>query len=134
MAISPLAQAQARARYQQTQTLTVSPGQLVVLLYDGVLRFARRARLALDERNIEAAHTALLRTQAIIGELDATLNDDAGAIATNLHRIYAYCQQRLIEANVRKDPAPIGEVILHFEALLEAWRVVAAETGVRANG
>ncbi len=126
MTTPTLAQAAARARaqqqYQQAQALTVTPGQLVVLLYDGVLRFARRARLALADRNYEAAHNALCRTQAIIAELDATLNDEAGAIATNLHRIYAYCLQRLIEANVQKDAERVGEVITHFEALLEAWR------------
>jgi flagellar protein FliS len=126
MTTSTFAQAAARARaqqqYQQAQTLTVSPGQLVVLLYDGVLRFARRARLAIADRNYEAAHNALCRAQAIISELDATLNDDTGAIATSLHRIYAYCLQRLIEANVQKDADRVGEVITHFETLLEAWR------------
>ncbi len=134
MTLSSLAQAQAqvaRARakqqYQQAQTLTVTPGQLVVLLYDGVLRFARRARLALEDRTYEAAHNALIRAQAIINELDATLNDDAGAISVNLHRIYAYCLQRLVEANVKKDAAPIGEVITHFETLLAAWRQAVAE-------
>jgi flagellar secretion chaperone FliS len=141
MAISSLAQAQAQAararatqQYQQAQTLTVTPGQLVVLLYDGVLRFARRARMALADHNFEAAHNALVRTQDIITELDATLNDDAGAISTNLHRIYAYCLQRLIEANVKKDADLVGEVITHFEALLASWREAVSEVDKAPKG
>lgn len=114
--------ARATQRYQQGQTLTVTPGQLVVQLYDGVLRFAHRARLALAEGHFEAAHIALCRSQDIITELDATLDDSAGVVATNLHRLYDYCLRRLIEANVTKNADLVGEVIAHFEVLIDAWR------------
>lgn len=118
----------ASAQYQQGQTLTVSRGQLIVLLYDGALRFLRRARLAIANQEIEAAHTAICRAEDILAELDATLDDSAGAVATNLHRIYAYCLQRLIAANVAKDAQPIGEVMAYLEALLAAWRQAVAAT------
>lgn len=118
--------ARAQQQYQQTQAQTVSPGQLVVMLYDGVLRFSRRARTALAAHDYEAAHNALCRAQDIIAELDATLDDRAGAISTNLHRIYQYCLLRLVEANIQKDLAPLDEVIGHFAALSETWRQVVA--------
>jgi flagellar secretion chaperone FliS len=114
--------ARAQQQYQQTQAQTVSPGQLVVMLYDGVVRFGRRARTALAEHDFEAAHNALCRTQDIIAELDATLDDRAGAISVNLHRIYDYCLLRLVEANVAKRTEPVDEVIAHFQALAESWR------------
>ncbi len=126
----------ARQHYQQAQALTVSPGQLVVLLYDGALKFMRRARMALDDRQLEVAHNAICRAQNIIVELDSTLDDRAGNVSEDLHRIYDYCYRRLIEANMSKDPAPLGEVIAHFEALLETWRqVVSAHdaTGTPGN-
>ena len=135
-ALARASAARATKQYQQAQTLTVTPGQLVVLMYDGVLRFARRARLALADGKYEAAHNALCRTQDIIAELDATLDDSAGAIATNLHRLYDYCNRRLIEANVSKNADLVGEVIMHFEPLLEAWRVAVAtvdQTGKAGN-
>lgn len=120
----------ASARYQQGQTLTVSGGQLVVLLYDGALKFLRRALVGIASHDIEAAHNGICRAQDILAELDATLDDSAGAISLHLHRIYEYGVRRLIEANVAKDAAPIHEVIALLEPLLEAWRaaVAAVET------
>lgn len=112
----------ATAHYQEGQTLTVSPGQLVILLYEGALRFLRRARIAIDSGDIEASHQAIRRAQDIIFELDATLDPETGAIATNLHRIYEYCLRRLVEANMLKSVEPIGEVIGYCEVLADAWR------------
>jgi flagellar protein FliS len=128
-----LAQVQAQRatrNYQQAQALTVTPGQLVILLYEGALKFMRRARQALDERDLEAAHNALCRAQEIVIELDATLDARGGSVTENLHRVYDYCYRQLVQANVAKDPAPVDEIIGHFEQLLEAWRqaVAAVET------
>lgn len=128
--------ARAQQQYQQTQAQTVSPGQLVVMLYDGVVRFGRRARAALVAHDHEEAHTALCRVQDIIAELDATLDDRAGEISVNLHRIYHYCLLRLVEANVAKQTEPVDEVIAHFVALADSWRAALAsieQAGVTAN-
>ncbi|MBA3823816.1 MAG: flagellar export chaperone FliS [Ktedonobacterales bacterium] len=118
--------ARAQQQYQQTQAQTVSPGQLVVMLYDGVVRFSRRAHAALTTHDYETAHNALCRAQDIIAELDATLDDRAGAISTNLHRIYQYCLLRLVEANVEKRTEPVDEIIAHFMALADSWRQAIA--------
>jgi flagellar secretion chaperone FliS len=118
--------ARAQQQYQQTQAQTVSPGQLVVMLCDGVVRFSRRAHTALVEHDYETAHNALCRAQDIIAELDATLDDRAGAISTNLHRIYHYCHLRLVEANIGKQTAPVDEIITHFTALADSWRQAIA--------
>ncbi len=130
----------ATARYQQGQTLTVTPGRLIILLYDGALRFLRRGRIALENHEIEVAHNAIRRAQDIVAELDATLDDRAGAISTNLHEIYAYLLRRLIAANLAKDGTIIDEVIAHLESLAESWRdaVAAVErtgtSGITENG
>ena len=126
----------AKQHYQQTQTMTVSPGHIIILLYDGALRFLRRARIALDEGNLEATHNAICRAQDIVLELDATLDDKGGAVALNLHRIYEYCLRRLIDANMRKEAEPITEVILYLEQLVAAWRQAVATvetTGTSGN-
>ncbi len=126
----------AQQQYQQTQAQTVSPGQLVVMLYDGVVRFSRRARTALIERDYETTHNALCRAQDIIAELDATLDDRAGEISVNLRRIYQYCLLLLVAANIDKDTAPLDEVIAHFIALADTWRQAIAsveQTGAPGN-
>ncbi len=119
-------QTYARA-YQAQSVLTASPGQLVLLMYDGALRFMGQARaaFALPERTpqrIERINTALLRAQAVIRELQASLNHEAGGeVATNLERLYDYHLRRLMEANLRKDEAAVAEVEELVRPLRDAW-------------
>lgn len=126
-----LARAQAQRatqQYQQTQTHTMTPGQLVILLYDGAIKFLRRGRKSIEAKQIEAAHNAILRAEDIIMELDATLDDTKGKeIARQLHTLYLYCYRKLVEANLQKKVEPIDEVIGMLNSLLEAWRVAVAQ-------
>lgn len=121
---------QASKQYQQTQTTTVTPGHLIVMLYDGALRFLRRAKLALEQHDMEHTHQYLIRVQDIVRELDATLTDDAGEISANLHQIYTYWFLRLIEANMNKDRSILDELDSQIEAMLQSWRqaVTAVDT------
>ena len=116
------------ARAAQTQSiLPASPGQLVLLMYDGALRFMNpaRAAFALPEDNlsrIQSINTALLRAQAVIAELRANLDLKAGGeLAANLDRLYDYHLRRLQEANLRKDEAPLAEVERLVRSLREGW-------------
>ncbi len=116
------------ARAYQTQSiLTASPGQLVLMMYDGALRFMAQARagFALPEDNysrIEKINVALLRAQAILVELRANLDMNAGgAIAANLDRLYDYYVRRLQEANLRKDEKPVIEIEGLVRTLRDGW-------------
>ena len=116
------------ARAYQTQSiLTASPGQLVLLLYDGALRFMAQARAAFalpadDLSRIQKINTSLLRAQAVILELRANLDPKAGGeLAGNLDRLYDYHLRRLQECNLRKDEAPLIEVERLVRSLREAW-------------
>lgn len=116
------------ARAYQTQSiLTASPGQLVLLMYDGALRFMAQARagFALPEDNysrIEKINVSILRAQAILNELRANLDHNAGGdIAKNLDRLYEYYVRRLQEANLRKDEAPVIEVENLVRTLRDGW-------------
>ena len=113
--------------YQAQSILTASPGQLVLLMFDGALRFMAqgRAAFALPEdtpRRIETIHTALLRAQAVLSELRANLDMKAGGeVAANLDRLYDYHLRRLFEANIRKDEAPLIEVERLVHVLRDSW-------------
>lgn len=114
--------------YRANAILTASPGQLVLMLFDGALRalgVAREAceRPASDPRRIEVANHQLLKAQNIIAELQGSLNLNAGdgQFAREMHRLYDYYNRRLIEANLRKDPAPIIEVERLLGEVREAW-------------
>src|SRR5262245_61730010 len=114
--------------YRQTQAQTAAPGELVVMLYRGAIRFVNAAVAGIDARDIQAAHGNLLKAQAIVSELQTTLDlERGGDIARRLTSIYDYLNQRLVEANVRKDAAPAREVEAFLRELLPAWEEAARQ-------
>ena len=113
--------------YRKMQVTTANPAQLVVQLYEGSVCFIERAVQALERRDLEVAHNNLVRAQAIITELRATLKRDVGPMAQQLDGLYDYVYRELVDANVRKDPEPALGVLRLLRDLLGAWRVVASE-------
>ncbi|MBC7331534.1 MAG: flagellar export chaperone FliS [Synergistetes bacterium] len=108
-------------QYRQTQVQTAKPEQLLLMLYDGAIGFLKRAKVAIEERNIEEAHTFLVKTQDIIVELMVSLNMEVGELALNLFRLYEYMHHRLVEANINKDTKPIDEVLRMLQDLRDTW-------------
>lgn len=120
-------------QYRRVQAETSSGADLVLLLYQGAIRFMNRALAALDANNVEGAHNALVRAQDILRELQVTLNHQAGGeLAAGLASIYDYCVQRLIEANIRKAPEPVSEVKRIVQELAAAWE--EAMRDLRSSG
>lgn len=111
--------------YRRTQVQTASPVQLIVQLYEGTIRFLERAIQALEQREYEQAHNLLVRAQAIIAELRATLNPEAGPIAEQLDILYGDLHRQLVLVNVRKDAGAGREVLGYLRELLSAWQTIA---------
>jgi flagellar protein FliS len=113
--------------YQRHAVVTASPGQLVLMLYDGALRFLHRAQEAFalpttNRRRIEAIHLNLMRAQAIVSELNRTLDKEAGGeFAQTMARLYAYHRRRLMEANMKKQQGPLDETEKFFTEIRSAW-------------
>ncbi len=114
--------------YRANAVLTASPGQLVLMLYDGALRALALAkegcqRPESDVRRLEIINTQLLKAQAIIAELRATLNFDVGdgSFAREMDRLYEYYNRRLFEANMRKDAGPVAEVERLLKEVRDGW-------------
>jgi flagellar protein FliS len=107
-------------KYQQSSVQTASPGQLILMLYDGAIRFVKLGIAGIEERDISKANNSLIRAQRIINELMASLNTSVPLSAT-LMGIYEYMNRRLIEANIKKDKAPAEEVLGHLVELRDAW-------------
>ncbi len=118
--------------YHDSAVMTASPEQLVVMLYDGAIRFLRQSEHALGEGAYLHAHEKLGRAEAILDELIATLNMDAGEISVRLQSIYLFCKRSLIEARLQKSPAKVREVIALLDDLRDAWAALAAATNVTA--
>ena len=114
------------AVYRTAQVATSSPVGQVVLLYEGAIRFAALSVTSLERGDREAAHTASLRAQAIVGALRESLDLSQGDVAQRLDSLYAFMGRRLVAGNVAKDPQPAREVIVLLRDLLAAWRSISA--------
>lgn len=119
--------------YRRTEVQSRTPLELVVMLYDGALRFVVSAREAMARRDIRARRDATSRLLAIISQLQSTLDmQQGGEVASSLDSLYDYMTERITAAAVSHDPAPLDEVRRLLETLREAWQTVAQAPPVDA--
>ncbi|WP_166243639.1 flagellar export chaperone FliS [Paenibacillus turpanensis] len=116
MAYSPL------QKYQQSSVQTASRGQLIIMLYDGAIRFVKLGIEGIAERNIAKANINLQKAQTILHELVASL-DFTYPISKNLLSIYEYMIYRLIQSNIKKELSFAEEVLNHLTELRDTWHV-----------
>jgi flagellar protein FliS len=134
---------EAKAReYLRTQIQTASREQLVLMLYDGAIRFCEQARQMLTQEDIEGGHRFFLRAQNVVLELLYALDRESGGeVAANLAALYTYMYNQLVEANVYKDVERVEHVLSILRSLRDAWsdaitqiRSGAAKGGETAAG
>jgi flagellar secretion chaperone FliS len=109
------------AAYQQQSIMTAPPERLVVMLYDGAIRFFFQASAALREDARATAFDRLDRGEAIVDHLLATLDMSAGEIAERLQGIYVFCKRLLLEARLERDAGKVDLVRGYLSDLREAW-------------
>jgi flagellar protein FliS len=112
--------------YKSNEISTVSQGKLIVMLYEGAIRFLN---IALDHihnpKKYDLVNTNILKAQEIISELMVSLNlDEGGKIANDLLALYVYFKKRLLEANMKKDGSIIREILKHLTELKKAWEEI----------
>jgi len=111
--------------YQQVAIGTQSKGRLIVMLYDGAIKFLKLAVKELEAQNYAAKGQYINRAQDVINELNAVLNMEAGGeIAQNLRKLYLFMNGRLSQANAKRDPQMIQEVITLLEELNQSWKAI----------
>jgi len=111
--------------YQQTAIGTQSKGRLIVMLYDGAIKFMKLAVKELEAGDYAAKGQYINRAQDIISELNAVLDmDGGGEIAQNLRKLYTFMNGRLRQGNTNRDPDMIREVITLMEELNQSWKAI----------
>ncbi|MNN57634.1 Flagellar protein FliS [compost metagenome] len=111
--------------YQKNKYQTASPHRLTLMLYNGAIQFAGKAREAMLTNNISDVNLYLQKSQDIIYELISSLNvKEGGELATNLKNLYFYMIDRLIESNIQKKHSGIDEVVIILEELKSAWEQI----------
>ncbi len=116
----------AAQHYMQTQVRSSSPLELVVMLYDGVLRHTAAAIDAMARKDIRSRRDAMSKSLAIISELQSTLNmQQGGDVAVQLDRLYTWMTESLVDATVKQDPQRIHDVRRVLETLRDGWQQIA---------
>lgn len=111
--------------YQETAVLTQSKGRLVIMLYEGAIRFLRQALDDLERRDYAAKGIHIRKALDIIFELNTVLDmEQGGQIAQNLRALYNFMQKHLSEANTKRDPRMIRDVIGLLDELNKGWRAI----------
>ena len=114
--------------YRRSAVSTASPIDLVVMLYDGGLRFLDAARKAIQDHNLEGQHECLTKAQRVVTELSVCLDmEQGGEIAANLMALYGFMNNRLAAANINDDVEPVEEVAKLLGDLRAAWATLQVQ-------
>ncbi|WP_433922013.1 flagellar export chaperone FliS [Paenibacillus taichungensis] len=115
-------------KYQQAQAQTASKPKLLIMLYDGAIRFVKSGIEGIEQRNYEKANNSLCKAQRIINELISSL-DFSYAISNDLIRVYEYMLHLLIESNVQKNVSKAEEVLEYLVDLRDTWVEASKSVG-----
>jgi len=96
------------------------------MLYEGAIKFCNIAIMAIEKKDIEKSHVNIVKVENIINYLQSTL-DTKYPVSEDYDRIYTYLQQRLAQANIRKDPEILEEVCEHLRSVRDTWKEVMAK-------
>ncbi len=107
--------------YKTNDIETASPVKLIVMLYNGAIKFATLAVEAIENNDIETANVNIIKAQNIVSELLSSLNFEAGNVADNLSGLYIYIHRLLVESNIQKNVVPLKESISLLTNLKEGW-------------
>lgn len=116
--------AEAYTQYQKTAVESIPPAKLLIMLYDGAIRFINQAVDAIKQQDINRAHQQIIKTETIIVELISTLNMDY-EVSKNLFELYEFYYNQLVEANLKKDPIILNQVKEALTELRDTWQQAA---------
>lgn len=107
--------------YKNNSVNYASKEQLLLMLVDGAVKFAKVAREALAEKDIRKSHENLVKVQDIFTELMVSLDQNAGDWARQIYQVYDFIKTRLFEINLKKDVTMMDELMPVIESIRDTW-------------
>ncbi|PAB59356.1 flagellar export chaperone FliS [Anaeromicrobium sediminis] len=108
-------------QYKQNNIMQASPEELTLMLYNGAIKFINQGILFIEQKNIEKTHNAIMRANAIINELNATL-DMKYEVAKGFRPLYDYISDRLVDGNISKNVDALKEALELVTELRDTWK------------
>jgi flagellar protein FliS len=113
---------QGYGHYQRTQAETSDSGELLLMLFDGAIRFTQKAIYSLSEGDVPGKCEAISRAFAIVAELHGTLDFEVSEeVAGNLASLYLFVLENYISANVQSEVRPLVDILTVLNTLREGW-------------
>ena len=107
--------------YKNNSVNYASKEQLLLMLVDGAVKFAKIAREALVSKDIKKSHENQVKVQDIFTELMISLDQNAGEWAKQIYQVYEFIKTRLFEINLKKDVAMMDELMPVIENVRDTW-------------
>lgn len=108
------------AAYQNNKIKTANKAELTLMLYDGAIKFCNKAKVAIEEGDIQESNNNIIKAENVIVELRTSLNKKY-PVAEDFERVYDYVYRRLIEANIHKDKEVLEDAIGIIREMRETW-------------
>ena len=110
-------------QYKKNEVETATPEQILILLYDGAIRFLIKAKQAIEDNDVQETHNNIIACENIILEFMSSLDmENGGDLAQRLYNLYDYFYNVLVQANIKKDAMKVNEVLKHLKGLRETWQ------------
>lgn len=123
-------QYQPQTEYLKTQVMTASPEMLTLMLWDGAIRFTERAKLAIQNKEIENSYNNLLRAQKIVLELNNTLKHEHNpALCEKISALYMFIYRKLVDANLHKNMDAVDDALKIMRLQRETWHLLMSKVG-----
>lgn len=109
-------------KYKQTSVMSASREKLLLMLYEGAIKFTKQAIKAAEEKNIADRCTNIGRAYDIILELNNTLDHKVGGeVAKNLEQLYMFMTEQYTKANLSGSAEPLRHNLKVLETLYQGW-------------
>lgn len=120
-------------QYKRASATTASPGELVVMLYDGVLRFCNMTLQALEREDIPAIGVGVGKALAIIDYLQTILNPEPfPELVAQLDGLYTFWMKQLTQVNLTRNPELLRAIVPQIQGLRDAWHSAQGQVSTKS--
>ncbi|MEW6057368.1 MAG: flagellar export chaperone FliS [Bdellovibrionota bacterium] len=121
-------------KYKQTSVTTANRGQILLMLYEGAMKFCRQAIDAINTKNLSDKGKYILKVQDILNELSVTLDHNVGGeISKELERLYNYMVDQITESNIKNDTKGLEQTLKLLNTLYEGWVIAVQQVNTATN-
>ncbi len=124
-----------RNEYRHNEVATSSQGKLIIMMYEGALKFVTLAIEGIDSKDLSKKGTYINKTHDIINELSCALDmKKGGDVAQKLESLYQFILHQLTLANIKSDRKALESIVNVLTPLMEAWKELLAKTNNNGAG